>query len=69
MDLKTAAKAMRVPRYRLRDIEECTVKNLDASVLHRYVGFLGLDRWFTRWSKANPKLAARFARNLKLKSK
>ena len=58
MDLKAAAKATGVPRYRLRDIEECRMKNLDASVFHRYVDFLGLKGWFTRWSKANPKLAA-----------
>jgi len=58
IDLKAAAKAMGVPRYRLRDVEECAVKNLDASVLHRYVDFFGSGRWFTRWSKANPKLAA-----------
>ena len=68
MDLKAAAKAMSVARSRLREIEECTVKNLDASVLHRYVDFLGLGRWFTRWSKANPKLAARLARNPKFKA-
>jgi hypothetical protein len=49
MDLKAAAKAMGVPRYRLRDVEECRTKNLDASVLHRYVDFLGLKGWFTRW--------------------
>ena len=58
MDLKAAAKAMGVPRYRLRDVEECRMKDLDASVLHRYVVFLGLKGWLTRWSKANPELAA-----------
>ena len=58
MDLKAAARAMGVPQYRLRDIEECRMKNLDVSVLHRYLDFLGLKRWFTRWSKANPALAA-----------
>lgn len=58
MDLKSAAKAMRVAWYRLRDIEECRVKNLDGSVLYRYVDFLGLQRWFAAWSKATPKLVA-----------
>jgi cytoskeletal protein RodZ len=58
LDLKAAAKAMGVPRYRLRDVEEGRMKILDASVLHRYVDFLGIGRWFTRWSKAHPELAA-----------
>ena len=59
MDLKAAAKAIGVPQYRLRYIEECSVKNLRASDLRAYIEFLGLSRWFARWSGANPKLAAR----------
>ena len=42
MDLKAAAKALRVPQYRLRDIEEREV-DIDASVLYRYVDLLGLN--------------------------
>jgi hypothetical protein len=58
MDLKAVAKAMRVPGYRLRDVEGCRMENLDTSVLHRYVDFLGMRRWFRRWSRAHPELAA-----------
>jgi hypothetical protein len=58
IDLKAAAKILRIPQYRLRDIEQCHLKNLKASVLHRYIDFLGLGRWFARWRKANSKLAA-----------
>jgi transcriptional regulator with XRE-family HTH domain len=58
MDLKAAAKALGVPRYRLREVEGCRMKNLDASVLHRYVDYLGIGRWFSQWSKAHLELAA-----------
>ena len=59
MDLKAAAKAMRVPQYRLRYIEKCSVKNVRLSELNAYIDFLGLGEWFTRWRTANPKLAAK----------
>ncbi len=62
-DLKATAKALRVPQYRLRYIEQCSVKSLRASDLHAYIEFLGLSKWFARWSRANAKLAARLAVN------
>jgi hypothetical protein len=57
LELKTAAKAVRVPQYRLRYIEECHLRQLRSSELLAYIDFLGLNRWFTRWSRANSKLA------------
>ncbi len=63
MNLKAAAKALRIPQYRLRYIEECRVKNLRPSELYAYIEFLGLSKWFARWSGANAKLAARLAKN------
>ena len=67
MDLKAAAKALHIPQYRLRDIEECRVTQLKPSVLHAYIDFLGLKEWFARWRKANRKLAARLAPDAKSK--
>ena len=61
MDLKAAAKALHIPQYRLRQIEGCRVTQLKPSVLHAYIDFLELGRWFARWRKANGKLAARLA--------
>ena len=69
MDLKAAAKALGVPQYRLRYIEECRVKNLRSSDLHAYVDFLGLGKWFARWRRANPKLARQLAPNSKSKGR
>ena len=65
MDLKAAAKALGVPQYRLRYIEECRVKNLRSSDLHAYVDFLGLWKWFARWRRAHPNMAARLAPDAK----
>jgi hypothetical protein len=61
VDLKSAAKAVGVPQYRLRDIEESRLQNLNLSALEKYVDFLSLSKWFARWRKANSKLGARLA--------
>ncbi len=63
MDLKAAAKALRVPQYRLRCIEKCGVEDLRPSDLRAYIEFLGLSKWFARWSRTNAKLAARLAKS------
>ncbi|MFQ5915728.1 MAG: helix-turn-helix domain-containing protein [Nitrospinota bacterium] len=59
MSLKAAAAALRVPQYRLRDIEEGRVKQISGHILQAYVEFHGLKRWFARWRRANSKLATR----------
>lgn len=69
LDLKAAAKAARVPQYRLRYMEQCNLRQLRPSDLNGYVDFLGLGRWFACWSKANSKLAARLAPNSKSTSR
>jgi Plasmid pRiA4b ORF-3-like protein/Helix-turn-helix domain len=57
--VKAAAQALKVPQYRLKDIEESRPKHVDAQVLTRYVALLGLERWFARWRAHSPALAAR----------
>ncbi len=69
MDLKSAAKALHIPQYRLREIEGCRVQQLKPSVLHAYMDLLGLKEWFARWRKANSKLAGRLAPDAKSKVK
>lgn len=59
LDLKKAAAAVKVPQYRLRDIEQGRPKHLVPSILVKYVDFLGLKVWFGRWKNANPGIVAR----------
>jgi hypothetical protein len=35
------------------------VNSIRPADLRAYVAFLGLDKWFARWRRANPKLARR----------
>jgi hypothetical protein len=55
--LKAVAAELKAPQYRLKDIEQGQVKNIKSEILLRYIGFLGLSRWFSQWKKANPRLA------------
>ncbi len=59
MTLKEAAAALRVPQYRLRDIESGSVKRLAPNILVAYINFLGLKQWFGRWKKMNSGLVNR----------
>jgi hypothetical protein len=59
LSLKDAARAVRVPQYRLRAIERGSLGELEPPVLRAYVEFLGMKAWYRRWKKANPTLAHR----------
>lgn len=55
--LKEAAASLKVPKYRLDDIENASIRNIRPDIAMRYIEFLGLKAWFGRWKKANLKLA------------
>jgi transcriptional regulator with XRE-family HTH domain len=57
--IREVAKAMAVPQYRVKDIEESQVGSIELAVLTRYLDFLGLGTWIEGWQRANPQLAAR----------
>ncbi len=55
--LQEAAASLKVPKYRLDDIENASVRNIRSEIAIQYIEFLGLKTWFGRWRKANLKLA------------
>ena len=59
LTLKTVAGALKVPQYRLADIERGGTTNLQPELLVRYVKYLGLNTWFGRWKLSNVALAKR----------
>lgn len=56
LTLKEAAASLKVPKYRLDDIENASIGNIRPEIALRYVEFLGLKNWFGRWRKVNLKL-------------
>ena len=53
LSLKDAARALKVPQYRLNDIEENRVRAVEQPVLIRYIELLDLKQWFNRWKAQN----------------
>lgn len=56
LSLKDAARALRVPQYRLKDIEENRVGAVDQAVLVLYIELLEIKQWFSRWKAQNSSL-------------
>lgn len=60
LDIKTVARRqLRVPQYRLRDIEAGNVSGIVPDALIAYIKHMQLTAWFGRWKKANAELAGR----------
>jgi DNA-binding Xre family transcriptional regulator len=59
LSVKEAAAQMKMPQYRLKDIEAGMVNRIRGDVLEQYVRFLGLKRWVAKWAAANPDLATK----------
>lgn len=56
LSLKDAARALRVPQYRLKDIEENRAGAVDQTVLVLYIELLDIKQWFSRWKAQNTSL-------------
>ncbi len=61
LTLKTIAKQLGEPQYRIAEIERGNTNQLDVSLLRGYVDIMGLRRWFRQWETANRRLAERLA--------
>src|SRR5439155_194057 len=59
LTIKSAAHELRIPQYRLRDVENGQTNRIEPEVLARYLALLDLGRWFARWKAYNPELAAK----------
>lgn len=59
MNLKEAALALKVPKYRLAAVEAGTLGELKPDVARQYFRFLEIKSWVRRWSRSNRDLAKR----------
>jgi len=50
---KQIALSLKVPQYKLKDIESSSVKNIKVDILENYIDYLGLCDWFKLWKKHN----------------
>ena len=53
LSVKQAAERLKVPQYRIRDIENNQPSSVDPAVALSYSELLGLGRWYAQWLKRN----------------
>jgi len=59
LSIKETALKLKVPQYRIKAIENASVQEIVPEALLKYVAFLGLEKWFHRWTTANQALASK----------
>ena len=59
LSIKETALKLKVPQYRIKAIENASVREIVPDALLKYVAFLGLEKWFHRWITANQALASK----------
>ncbi|MFH1219900.1 MAG: hypothetical protein V1694_05555 [Candidatus Eisenbacteria bacterium] len=59
LHIKEAAARLKVPQYRLRDVEKAWPDRMIPEIFKRYIELLGLRDWVAEWIKANSELAER----------
>ncbi len=67
LTLKDVATQLKVPQYRIRDIEERGVSQILPDVFQQYIQLLGLGQWYKKWESVNGSFAIRLALGKKIK--
>lgn len=63
LTFKQISVALKVPQYRLKDVEKSSIKNISVDILERYIDFLGLSERFESWKKHNTDVYERLSNN------
>ena len=54
LTIKEVSKQLKVPQYKLKDIESNRTRNFNFKTLKDYIEYLKLDDLFKEWLEANP---------------
>lgn len=60
--VREVAASLRVPQYRIKDIEGGSLAEVEAETLWEYVRFLGLEGWFQGWARRHRAVLERLRR-------
>lgn len=66
LTFKQISLALKVPQYRLKDVESSSIKNIVADILEKYIDYLGLHKSFNSWKKHNMDVYNRLLKEKKL---
>ena len=64
MSLKQVSEKLKIPQYRLKDIESMNIKTIVPDLLEKYIEFLGLTDAFYDWRKDNEDVYKSIQNNL-----
>lgn len=53
ISFRQASEKLKIPQYRLKDIERSNTETIQPDILERYVDFLGLTTAFNDWKQDN----------------
>ena len=59
LTLKDISLVLKIPQYRLRAIEQGTLREIKPELAHRYFHYLAIESWVKRWARGNAELARR----------
>jgi len=54
LSVKDVSTKLRIPQYRIKDIEAGSVRNISLQYILPYIDFLKIREWFDTWLKNNP---------------
>jgi hypothetical protein len=61
LTLKDVSLKLKVPQYKLRFIENGSVRNIDPKILFQYLIYLEINDWFQNWIESNPEYSSKFS--------
>ena len=53
LSIKESASLLKVPQYRIKDIEGSRIRDIKLNILESYTDLLGIRRWFKKWIKSS----------------
>jgi hypothetical protein len=59
LSVRDVAYRLRIPQYRIRDIESGHIQRIQPTLFREYISLLGLSGWYAEWSRVNSELAKR----------
>jgi ribosome-binding protein aMBF1 (putative translation factor) len=65
LTIKQISTDMKIPQYRIRDVEKGHLRYIQLQALERYVDFLSISEWFALWKDKNKGVYKRLNKNSK----
>jgi phage-related tail protein len=58
--IKDVSKILKIPQYRIREIENGGISRIQPNILNKYIAFLRLEEWYSQWKFANKAMVNKY---------